>query len=80
MNLARDVKDNKKGLCKYICDKWKTRENVGLLLYDTGDLVTQDRKKCRGTNVFFICLYQQNYLSEILGKSWTKEEVALEED
>jgi len=32
LNLARDVKDNKKSFFKYISSKWKTRENVGLLL------------------------------------------------
>jgi len=32
LKVARDVKDNKKGFCKYITNKRKTRENVGLLL------------------------------------------------
>jgi len=32
LNLAREVKDNKKGFFKYISSKWKTRDNVGLLL------------------------------------------------
>jgi len=30
--VARDVKDNKKGFCKYIGDRTKARKNVGLLL------------------------------------------------
>lgn len=29
LNLARDVKDNKKGFYKYIGDRRKTTENVG---------------------------------------------------
>jgi len=32
LNLARDVKDNKKGFFTYISRKQKTRENVGLLM------------------------------------------------
>ena len=32
LNLARDVKDNKKGFFKYISSKGQTRENVGPLL------------------------------------------------
>ncbi|GAB0209103.1 mitochondrial enolase superfamily member 1 [Grus japonensis] len=42
---VRDVKDNKKGFYKYIGDKRKTRENVGLLLNEMGNLVTQDMEK-----------------------------------
>ena len=42
LNLARDVKDNKKGFFKYISSKWKPRENVGLLLNEEGVLVTED--------------------------------------
>lgn len=44
LNLARDFKDNKKGFYKYIGDKKKTRENMQLLLNETGDLVTQDTR------------------------------------
>lgn len=40
LNLARDVKGNEKGFCKYISDKRKTRENVDPLLNETGDLMT----------------------------------------
>jgi len=32
LNLARDVKNNKKGFFNYISSKRKTRDNVGLLL------------------------------------------------
>jgi len=32
LKLARNVKDNKKGCFKYLSSKWKTRENVVLLL------------------------------------------------
>lgn len=29
LNLATDVKNNKKGFCKYISDKRRTRETMG---------------------------------------------------
>jgi len=31
LNLARDIKGNKKTFCRYVSDKRKTRENVGPL-------------------------------------------------
>ena len=40
LNLASDVKDNKKSFFKHISSKWKTRENVGPLLNEVGVLVT----------------------------------------
>jgi len=40
LNLARDIKGNKKRLCRYVSDERKTRENVGPLWKDTGDLVS----------------------------------------
>lgn len=45
MNLARNVKGNKKDFYKYVSSKSKTRENVGLLLNGTRALVTQDMEK-----------------------------------
>lgn len=41
MDLARDVKDNKNSFWKNIGDKRKTKENVGPLLNETDDIVTQ---------------------------------------
>ncbi|GAB0208028.1 hypothetical protein GRJ2_003268500 [Grus japonensis] len=41
LNLARDVKDNKKRFYRYVSEKRRTRENVGPLRNETGDLVTQ---------------------------------------
>jgi len=52
LNLARDVKVRKKGLCKYIGKKRKTRENVGLLLNQMEDLVAQDMEKAELLNAF----------------------------
>ncbi|PKU38649.1 glycerol kinase [Limosa lapponica baueri] len=45
LNLARDIKDNKKNFDKYVRDKGKTREDVGPLRKETGDLVTQEVEK-----------------------------------
>ena len=50
LNLARDVKDNKKCFYKYIGDKRKTRENVGPLMNEMGDRTWKRWKYC------FLCL------------------------
>lgn len=41
LNLARDIKENKKSFCKYTDDKRKTKENVGHLQKEMEFLVTQ---------------------------------------
>ncbi|KAK4807194.1 hypothetical protein QYF61_024314 [Mycteria americana] len=57
LNLARDVKGNKKGFYKYIGDKRKARENVGLLLNEAGGVVTQDIKKAEVLNASFASVF-----------------------
>lgn len=44
LNLLRDFK-NEKGFYKYMGNKWKTKENMGPLPNETGDLIK--------LNVFF---------------------------
>lgn len=46
-NLARDGKDIKKGFYRFIISRKNLRENVGLLLNVSGDMVvwTKDREK-----------------------------------
>ncbi|KAK4832305.1 LOW QUALITY PROTEIN: hypothetical protein QYF61_021704 [Mycteria americana] len=56
-NLARDVRGNKKGLFKYINRKRKTREKVGLLLNETGDLVTNYMEKAEVLKDFFFSVF-----------------------
>ncbi|GAB0209797.1 mitochondrial enolase superfamily member 1 [Grus japonensis] len=56
-NLARDVKDNKKSFYRYVSDKRRTRENVGPLQNETGDLVTQDMEKAEVLNDFFASVF-----------------------
>lgn len=36
LNLAKDVKDNKKGFSKFISNKRKTKDSVGSLLHGEG--------------------------------------------
>jgi len=50
-SLVRDVKDNKKG------NKRRNKENVGPLLSETGDLVTQDTEKAEVLNVSFVSVF-----------------------
>ncbi|GAB0204977.1 mitochondrial enolase superfamily member 1 [Grus japonensis] len=57
LNLARDVKGNKKSFYRYVSDKRKMRENVGPLWNETGDLVTWDMEKAEVLNDFFASVF-----------------------
>jgi len=57
LNLARDVKDNKKSFFKYISSKRKTRDNMGLLLNKVGALVMEDAEKAELLNAFFASVF-----------------------
>ncbi|GAB0202852.1 mitochondrial enolase superfamily member 1 [Grus japonensis] len=63
LNLARDVKDNKKGFYRYVSDKRRTREDVGPLWNETGDKVTQDIEKAEVFNDFFASVFTGKCLS-----------------
>lgn len=52
LNLARDVKDKKKGFCKHTGNKRRTRDNVRSLLNKIGDLITQDMVNTLFPSVF----------------------------
>ncbi|GAB0184039.1 mitochondrial enolase superfamily member 1 [Grus japonensis] len=85
LNLARDVKDNKKGFFKYISSKRKTRENVGPLLNEVGALVTEDTEKVELLNAFFASVFtakascQESQTLEVREKVWRKEDLPLVE-
>jgi len=46
-NLVRDLKGNKKGLCRHISIKRNGSENAGVLLNGTEELVTKDMERPR---------------------------------
>jgi len=85
-NLARNVKDNKKGFFKYISSKQKTRENGGLQLNKVGALMTEDTKKTELLNAFFASIFTAKagpQESESLGvreETWSKENLPLVEE
>lgn len=76
MDLARDVKGNKKGFCKHIHDKRKIRENVGTLMNGTGVLITQVLR------AFFVSIFirkidlQGSQASET-NENWSKDNILL---
>ncbi|GAB0204864.1 mitochondrial enolase superfamily member 1 [Grus japonensis] len=87
LNLARDVKDNKKGFFKSISSKRKTRENVGPLLNEVGALVTEDTEKTELLSAAFASIFtakagpQESQTLEVREKVWRKEDLpSVEED
>ena len=83
LNLARDVKDSKKGFFKCISSKRKTRKNVGLLLSEAGALVTEDTEKVGLLNTFFVSVFTAKagphayQAPEVREKAWRKEDLPL---
>ncbi|KAK4832976.1 hypothetical protein QYF61_026802 [Mycteria americana] len=80
LNLARDVKGNKKSFYRYIGDKRKTRENVGHLWKEMGDLVTWDIEKAEVINDFFALVFTgkcSSHTAQVTkgkGRDWENEE------
>ncbi|GAB0210211.1 mitochondrial enolase superfamily member 1 [Grus japonensis] len=80
LNLARDVKDNKKSFYRYVSDKRRTRENVGPLWNETGNLVTQDMEKAEVLNDFFASVFASKssshtaQVTEGKGRDWENAE------
>ncbi|GAB0204852.1 mitochondrial enolase superfamily member 1 [Grus japonensis] len=81
LNLARDVKDNKKSFYRYVSDKRRTRENVGPLQNETGNLITQDMEKAEVLTDFFAsvftgkCLSHTAQVTEGKGRDWENAEL-----
>ncbi|GAB0182287.1 mitochondrial enolase superfamily member 1 [Grus japonensis] len=80
LNLARDVKGNKKSFYRYVSDKRKTRENVDLLLKEAGDLVNWYMEKAEVLNNFFAsvftskCSSHTTQVTEGKGRDWENKE------
>ncbi|GAB0188274.1 mitochondrial enolase superfamily member 1 [Grus japonensis] len=78
ISLAREVKDKKKSFYRYVSDKRRTRENVGPLWNETGDLVTQDMEKAEVLNDFFASVFTGKSLSHTAqvteGRDWENAE------
>ncbi|NXI08561.1 RTBS polymerase, partial [Irena cyanogastra] len=80
LNLAREVKDNRKGFFKYIAGKANTRGNVGPLMNEVGALETEDKKKAELLNAFFASVYTAGGCPEEPRTPEAPEEVRIEEE
>ncbi|GAB0181828.1 mitochondrial enolase superfamily member 1 [Grus japonensis] len=75
-----DIKGNKKSFYRYVSSKRKTRENVGPLQKENGELVTQDMEKAEVLNDFFAsvftdkCSSHTTQVAEGKGRDWENAE------
>ncbi|KFQ20880.1 hypothetical protein N332_01897, partial [Mesitornis unicolor] len=80
LNLARDIKGNKKNFYRYISDKRKAREDMGPLWKENGELVTRDTEKAEVLNDFFASVFTGKgsshaaQVTEGKGRDWEKED------
>ncbi|GAB0208687.1 mitochondrial enolase superfamily member 1 [Grus japonensis] len=78
LNMARDIKDET--FYRYVSDKRRTRENVGPLQNETGDLVTQDMEKAEVLSDFFASVFTSKgsshttQVTEGKGRDWENAE------
>ncbi|CAM4666744.1 unnamed protein product [Caretta caretta] len=66
LQLARDVKSNKKGFFRYVSNKKKVKESVGPLLNEGGNLVTEDVEKANVLNAFFASVFTNKVSSQTI--------------
>ncbi|CAM4580797.1 unnamed protein product [Caretta caretta] len=64
LQLARDVKSNKKGFFRYVSNKKKVKESVGPLLNEGGNLMTEDVEKANVLNAFFASVFTNKVSSQ----------------
>ena len=80
LNLTGDVRDNKKSFYMYVDDKRKTRENMGPLGKETGDLVALDMEKSELLSDFSASVFTHECSSHTAqvtdgkGSNWENEE------
>nr|XP_048724541.1 RNA-binding motif, single-stranded-interacting protein 1 isoform X1 [Caretta caretta]XP_048724542.1 RNA-binding motif, single-stranded-interacting protein 1 isoform X1 [Caretta caretta]XP_048724543.1 RNA-binding motif, single-stranded-interacting protein 1 isoform X1 [Caretta caretta]XP_048724544.1 RNA-binding motif, single-stranded-interacting protein 1 isoform X1 [Caretta caretta] len=72
LQLARDVKRNKKGFFRYVGNKKKAKESVGPLLNEGGNLVTEDVEKANVLNAFFASVFTNKVSSQTAALGITK--------
>ena len=83
LNLAKVIKDNKKGFFKYVNSKRKTMENVAPLLSEGGVLVMGDAEKVEIPNAFFASVFsekalpQESQTPEVSERIWRMEDFPL---
>ncbi|KFV17626.1 hypothetical protein N340_12724, partial [Tauraco erythrolophus] len=80
LNLARDIKGDKKNFYRYVSDKKRSRENVGPLQKETEDLATRDMEKAEVLSDFFASVFTGKsssctaQVTEGKGRDWENEE------
>ncbi|CAM4690923.1 unnamed protein product [Lepidochelys kempii] len=72
LQLARDVKSNKKCFFRYVGNKKKAKESVGPLLNEGGNLVTEDVEKANVLNAFFASVFTNKVSSQTAALGITK--------
>lgn len=76
LNLAEDIKGNKKSCYRYLADKRKTRENVGSLQKEMAGLVTWGMEKAEVLHDIFASILtgksssHTTQLAEGKGRDW----------
>jgi len=79
LNLAKEIKDNKKGFFKYVNSKRKTRENMGPLLNEGVVLISGGAKEMEMLNSFFTSVFtakippQESWTPEVHERIWRME-------
>jgi len=84
-NLARDMKESKKGFFQYTSSKWMTSENAGPLLNEVGVLVMEDVEKVELLSACFASVFtamagpQESQALGVTKEAWRKEDLPLVE-